>query len=69
MTRLIFSFIFMVGISGCSSDYIIVTTDGQLLASEGKPKFDRQSGMLEFEDSEGRSQQIPQASVKQMLER
>ncbi|MDA8486653.1 YgdI/YgdR family lipoprotein [Pseudomonas resinovorans] len=69
MTRLILSLICMIGIAGCSSEYIIVTTDGQLLTSEGKPELDRKSGMLEFEDSEGRSQQIPQASVRQLLER
>ncbi|MDA8486874.1 YgdI/YgdR family lipoprotein [Pseudomonas resinovorans] len=68
MTRLIF-LICMIGIAGCSSEYIIVTTDGQLLTSEGKPEFDRKSGMLEFEDSEGRSQHIPQTSVRQLLER
>ncbi len=58
-----------VGLAGCASEYIITTTDGQMLTSDGKPELDRDTGMLEFEDSEGRKQQIPQANVKQMMER
>ncbi|MBD9484510.1 YgdI/YgdR family lipoprotein [Pseudomonas sp. PDM14] len=56
-------------LAGCSSEYIITTTDGQMLTSDEKPELDEDTGMLEFEDSEGRLQQIPQSSVKQMLER
>lgn len=56
-------------LTGCSSEYIITTTDGQMLTSDGKPELDKKTGMLEFEDSEGRQQQIPQSSVKQMMER
>jgi hypothetical protein len=59
----------LFGLAGCSSEYIITTTDGQMLTSDGKPELDRDTGMLEFTDSEGRKQQIPQSSVKQMLER
>lgn len=58
-----------IGLAGCASEYIITTTDGQMLTSDGKPELDRDTGMLEFEDSEGRKQQIPQANVKQMMER
>lgn len=57
------------GLAGCSSEYITTTTDGQMLTSDGKPELDRDTGMLEFEDSEGRKQHIPQANVKQMMER
>jgi len=56
-------------LTGCSSEYIISTTDGQMLTSDGKPQLDEDTGMIEFTDSEGRKQQIPQSSVKQMLER
>ena len=59
----------VLSLTGCSSEYIITTTDGQMLTSHGKPELDKKTGMLEFEDSEGRLQQIPQTSVKQMLER
>ena len=59
----------VLGLSGCSSEYIISTTDGQMLTSDGKPQLDKDTGMFEFTDSEGRKQHIPQSSVKQMLER
>ena len=59
----------VLSLTGCSSEYIITTTDGQMLTANGKPELDKKTGMLEFEDSEGRQQQIPQTSVKQMLER
>jgi uncharacterized protein YcfL len=59
----------LFGLAGCSSEYIITTNDGQMLTSDGKPHLDEDTGMLEFTDSEGRRQQIPQSSVKQMLER
>lgn len=69
MKHWILALICTLGLAGCSSEYIITTTDGQLLTSDGKPELDRDTGMLEFEDSEGRKQQIPQANVKQMMER
>lgn len=56
-------------LAGCSSEYIITTSDGQMLTSDGKPQLDEDTGMIEFTDSEGRKQQIPQSNVKQMLER
>jgi len=59
----------LLSLAGCSSEYIISTTDGQMLTCDGKPRLDKGTGMLEFTDSEGRKQQIPQSSVKQMLER
>lgn len=59
----------LFALAGCSSEYIITTTDGQMLTSDGKPELDEDTGMLEFTDSEGRRQQIPQSTVRQMLER
>ncbi len=59
----------LLALGGCSSEYIITTTDGQMLTTADKPELDEDTGMIEFEDSEGRKQQIPQAQVKQMLER
>ncbi|MCY1288044.1 putative lipoprotein YgdR [compost metagenome] len=69
MKHWILALLCATALAGCSSEYIITTTDGQMLTSDGKPELDRDTGMLEFTDSEGRKQQIPQSSVKQMLER
>ncbi len=40
-----------------------------MLTSDSKPRLDKDTGMIEFTDSEGRKQQIPQNDIKQMLER
>ncbi len=69
MKHLILATCCLLTLTGCASEYIITTTDGQMLTSHGKPELDRDTGMLEFEDEEGRVQQIPQSNVKQMLER
>ncbi|MDH4607966.1 YgdI/YgdR family lipoprotein [Pseudomonas sp. BN102] len=58
-----------LGLAGCSSEYLIATTDGQLITSDEKPRLDKNTGMIEFEDHEGRAQQIPQSQVKQIIER
>jgi len=69
MKHLILATCCLLALTGCASEYIITTTDGQMLTSHGKPEVDRDTGMLEFEDEEGRVQQIPQSNVKQMMER
>lgn len=69
MKKWIPTLLFAALLSGCSSDYLITTTDGQMLTSSGKPTLDDETGMIEFEDSDGQHQQIPQTSVKQMIER
>lgn len=46
-----------------------MTRDGQVLTTTDKPRLDSKTGMLEFEDSQGKKQQIPQSSVKQLIER
>ena len=56
-------------LTGCASEYLLITNNGDVLTSYGKPELDKDTGMLEFEDSEGRKQQIPQTQVRQMLER
>ena len=58
-----------LGLAGCASDYIIATTDGQMLASQDKPELDKKTGLIEYEDGEGRTRQIPKSQVRQIIER
>ena len=58
-----------LGLAGCASDYIIATTDGQMLVSQDKPELDKKTGLIEYEDSEGRTRQIPKSQVRQIIER
>lgn len=69
MKKLILATCCVLGLAGCSSEYIIATTDGQLISTDGKPRLDEDTGMYRFEDSEGRDQQIQKDTVKQILER
>ncbi len=69
MKHWLFALFCVVGLSGCANDYIIATIDGRMLTSDGKPELDEDTGLLQFKDGEGRKQQIPQAQVKQILER
>ena len=61
MQKLILAACCALSLTGCSSEYIIATTDGQLISTDGKPKWDKDTDMYRFEDSEGRDQQIPKS--------
>jgi len=69
MKKWIFAACCLLILSGCASDYIINTTDGQMINAQGKPELDEETGLLEYEDAEGNSQQIPQTQVRQLIER
>lgn len=69
MKKMLLAACCLLTLSGCSSEYIIATTDGQLISSDGKPRLDEDTGMYRFEDSQGRDQQIQKDTVKQILER
>ena len=56
-------------LAGCSSHYVITTADGQMITTENKPRLDRDSGMVRFEDAEGKEQMIPQTQIRQIIER
>jgi len=69
MKKLLLAACCLLSLTGCSSEYIIATTDGQLISTDGKPRLDEDTGMYRFEDSQGRDQQIQKETVKQILER
>ncbi|GGK05948.1 YgdI/YgdR family lipoprotein [Pseudomonas matsuisoli] len=69
MRNLLLATLCALTLAGCASDYFIATTDGRMLNAEGKPQFDETTGMLEFQDNDGRKQQIPMTDVKQVIER
>ncbi len=59
----------VLGLAGCASDYIIATNDGQMLDSRDKPRLDDDTGLLQYKDEEGRTKQIPQSQVRQIIQR
>lgn len=69
MKQWIFAACCLLTLAGCASDYVITTTDGQLINTQGKPELDEETGLLEYEDADGNTQQIQNSQVKQLLER
>ena len=59
----------LLALTACSSHYIITTTDGQMITTDNKPRIDKDSGMVRFEDAEGKEQMIPQTQIRQIIER
>lgn len=59
----------LASLAGCATEYIIATSDGRMITTSEKPELDEETGMLHYEDEEGRDQQIQQSDVKQMIER
>lgn len=59
----------LLALAGCAKDHLIVTNDGRLIESTNKPEIDENTGLIEYEDHEGRANQIPQEDVKEIKER
>lgn len=55
-------------LAGCGNDYLVQTSDGQVLEAEDKPQIDEETGMIEFEDATDRDRQIKQDNVEQIIE-
>jgi uncharacterized protein YcfL len=69
MSKLLITVCCLLSLAGCSSEYIIATNDGKMITTNEKPELDEDTGMLHFQDAEGRDQQIQKSEVKQMIER
>ncbi len=56
-------------LTGCANEYLITTNDGRLIESDTKPEIDEDTGLITYEDQDGRVSQIPQADVSEIKER
>lgn len=55
------------GIVGCSSNRSMQTVDGNTLVTNGKPKLDKDTGMVSYENAEtGKKEQINSQQIKNM---
>lgn len=61
--------VFVLGLAGCAKDYIIATHDGRMIDSSNEPEINDETGMIEYEDDEGRENQIPVQDVSEIKER
>lgn len=58
-----------VTLSGCSSDYVMATKDGQMIMTEGKPTIDKETGLVKYTDQAGHEVQINGDDVSTIIER
>jgi len=59
-----------LSLSACGgSQYIMSTTNGNLLISQGKPKLDESTGMYTYKDADGKTATANKADIVQILER
>lgn len=59
----------LTALAGCSNDHIISTSDGRMIEAEDKPEIDDETGMLRYEDDDGKENQVPQSDVREIRER
>lgn len=56
-------------VSGCSSDYVMATRDGKMIMTSGKPKIDKETGLVKYTDESGHEIQINSDEVSSIVER
>ncbi|MBJ3813817.1 YgdI/YgdR family lipoprotein [Shimwellia pseudoproteus] len=56
-----------LSLAACSGQsYLMHTSDGRTIVTEGKPQTDSQTGMISYKDAWGNKQQINRSDVKEM---
>lgn len=59
----------LLGVTGCSSNQAIKTTDGRTIVTDGKPHVDDDTGLVSYKNAEtGKTEQINRDQVKTMGE-
>ncbi|PLR32864.1 YgdI/YgdR family lipoprotein [Chimaeribacter californicus] len=58
-----------LSLTGCSSDYVIATKEGNMILTQGKPKIDKETGLISYTDEQGNQRQINGDNVNQVIER
>ncbi|APS32175.1 YgdI/YgdR family lipoprotein [Pectobacterium brasiliense] len=56
-------------LTGCSSDYVMATKEGQMLLTQGKPVLDKDTGLLSYTDEQGNQKQINSDQISQIVQR
>ncbi|MGY3941844.1 YgdI/YgdR family lipoprotein [Aeromonas tecta] len=69
MKRLMMILVCALGLVACSSQYIMSTKDGRMIATDSKPKLDEDTNMYRYYDAEGREMLIKKDDVTQIMER
>ena len=58
-----------LGLSACSSNYVMHTNDGRTIVTDGKPQTDNDTGLVSYKNAQtGKTEQINRDQVKDMSE-
>ncbi|MBP0604576.1 YgdI/YgdR family lipoprotein [Aeromonas sanarellii] len=69
MKKLMMILVCALGLVACSSQYIMSTKDGRMIATDSKPRLDESTGMYRYYDEEGREMLIKKDDITQIMER
>lgn len=69
MKKLTMILVCALGLVACSSQYIMSTKDGRMIATDSKPRLDESTGMYRYYDEEGREMLIKKDDITQIMER
>ena len=69
MKKLMMILVCALGLVACSSQYIMSTKDGKMIATDSKPRLDETTGMYRYYDEEGREVHINKDDITQIMER
>lgn len=61
--------VIVAGLTGCSTDYVMATKDGNMILTQGKPEIDQDTGLISYKDEKGNNRQINGDQVSQVIER
>ena len=56
-------------VSGCSSDYVMATKEGNMIMTQGKPEIDKETGLVKYTDRSGHELQINGDEISSIVER
>ncbi|PVZ82458.1 YgdI/YgdR family lipoprotein [Serratia sp. S1B] len=64
------SILMLIGeLTGCSSNYVMETQEGDMLLTLGKPEVNKNTGLITYVDEQGKHRQINGNQVTEVIER
>lgn len=62
-------FLLAMALSGCASDYVMQTKNGEMIVTKGKPITDKATGLVTYRDAGGFKHEINRDQIQQMIEK
>ncbi|WP_158780650.1 YgdI/YgdR family lipoprotein [Pantoea sp. BAV 3049] len=56
-------------LTGCSSNYVMQTQNGEMIITKGKPETDKSTGLVTYRDAAGNLHEINRDQIKQIVEK